>query len=130
MHVTVFQGGSVSCSSVQCPRLSCSSPVRRPGKCCPTCPESECVLVDQVYRHGQVFRHPRDRCRRCTCDVSMKTCPCNMRMSCIMRKPTFCVWGNKGADVLPSYCEADQCLCFRYTDSTIPLLSKSKISSH
>ena len=26
-------------------------------------------------------------------------------------------------------CTADQCLCFRYTDSTIPLLSKSKISS-
>ena len=25
--------------------------------------------------------------------------------------------------------EADQCLCFRYTDSTIPLLPKSEISS-
>ena len=30
---------------------------------------------------------------------------------------------------LRSNCEADQCLCFRYTDSTIPLLSNSKISS-
>ena len=28
-----------------------------------------------------------------------------------------------------SNCEADQRLCFRYTDSTIPPLSKSKISS-
>ena len=28
-----------------------------------------------------------------------------------------------------SFCEADQCLCFRYSDSRIPLLSKSKISS-
>ena len=28
-----------------------------------------------------------------------------------------------------SNCEADQRLCFRYMDSTIPLLSKSKISS-
>ena len=28
-----------------------------------------------------------------------------------------------------SNCEADQRLCFRYTDSTITLLSKSKISS-
>ena len=26
-------------------------------------------------------------------------------------------------------CEADDCLCFCYIDSTIPLLSKSKISS-
>ena len=35
----------------------------------------------------------------------------------------------KGADQLRSNCEADQRLCFRYTDSIIPLLSKSKISS-
>ena len=28
-----------------------------------------------------------------------------------------------------SACAADQRLCFRYIDSTIPLLSKSKISS-
>ena len=30
---------------------------------------------------------------------------------------------------LISNCAADQCLCFRYMDSTIPLLSKSEISS-
>ena len=35
----------------------------------------------------------------------------------------------KGADQLHSNCEADQRLCFRYTDSAIPLLSTSKISS-
>ena len=29
----------------------------------------------------------------------------------------------------PTICETDQHLCFRYTDSTIPLLSTSKISS-
>ena len=46
-----------------------------------------------------------------------------------MGKPTICICENKEADQLLSYCEADQCLCFRYTDSTIPLLSKSKISS-
>ena len=36
-------------------------------------------------------------------------------MNCVMRKPAFCT--------------ADQCLCFHYIDSTIPLLSKSEISS-
>ena len=38
---------------------------------------------------------------------------------------------NKGTDQLRSNREADQRLCFRYMDSTIPLhvLSKSKISS-
>ena len=66
-----------------------------------------------------------------------------------MRKPDFCICENKDADQLRGnreadqrlLCEnkdadqlrgnreADQRLCFRYIDSTIPLLSKSKISS-
>ena len=36
---------------------------------------------------------------------------------------------NKGADQLRSNCEADERLCFRYMNSTIPLLFVSKISS-
>ena len=39
-----------------------------------------------------------------------------------MRKPTVCICENKGTDELCSNCEADRCLCFRYKDSTIPLL--------
>ena len=50
-------------------------------------------------------------------------------MSSVMRKPTFCICENKDADQLHSNHEADQRHCFRYRDSTIPLLSKSKISS-
>ena len=46
-----------------------------------------------------------------------------------MGKPTICIGENKDADQLRGNREADQRLCFRYTDSTIPLLSKSKISS-
>ena len=46
-----------------------------------------------------------------------------------MRKPAFCICENKDADQLRGNREADQRLCFRYRDSTIPLLSKSKISS-
>ena len=48
-------------------------------------------------------------------------------ISHLMGKPTICIGENKCADQLRSNCEADRCLCFRYTDSTIPLLSKSKI---
>ena len=48
-------------------------------------------------------------------------------MSRLMGKPTICICENKGADQLRSNCEADQHLCFRCMDSTIPLLSKSKI---
>ena len=50
-------------------------------------------------------------------------------MSLIMRKPAFCICENKGADQLRGNREADQRLCFRYTDSTISLLSKSEISN-
>ena len=46
-----------------------------------------------------------------------------------MGKPTICIGENKGADQLRSNREADQRLCFRYSDSTIPLLLKSEISS-
>ena len=46
-----------------------------------------------------------------------------------MRKPAFCICENKDADQLGGNREADQHLCFRYTDSTIPLLPKSEISS-
>ena len=46
-----------------------------------------------------------------------------------MRKPDFCICENKDADQLRGHREADQRLCFRSTDSTIPLLPISKISS-
>ena len=50
-------------------------------------------------------------------------------MSCVMRKPTFSICKNKDAGQLRSHRKADQRLCFRYTDNTIPLLPKSEISS-
>ena len=46
-----------------------------------------------------------------------------------MRKLDFCICENKDADQLRSNCPADQRHCFRNTDSTIPLLAKSEISS-
>ena len=47
----------------------------------------------------------------------------------VVRKPAFCICENKDADQLRGNREADQRLCFRYTDSTIPLLPKSEISN-
>ena len=44
-----------------------------------------------------------------------------------MRKPDFCICENKDADQLCGNREADQRLCFRYSDSTIPKLPKSEI---
>ena len=50
-------------------------------------------------------------------------------MGLVMRKQAFCICENKDADQLRGNREADQRLCFRYTDSTIPLLPKYEISS-
>ena len=49
-------------------------------------------------------------------------------MSRLMGKPTTCICENKDADQLRGNREADQRLCFRYTDSTIPLLPEYEIS--
>ena len=52
-----------------------------------------------------------------------------------MGKPTIYIGENKDADQLCGHDqlrgdrEADQRLCFRYSDSIIPLLLKSEISS-
>ena len=45
-----------------------------------------------------------------------------VKMRHVMRKPDFCICENKDADQLCGNREADQRLCFRYTESTIPLL--------
>ena len=50
-------------------------------------------------------------------------------MNLVMRKPDFCKCENKDADQLRGDRKADQRLYFHYMDSTIPLLSKSEISS-
>ena len=49
-------------------------------------------------------------------------------MSLCVRKPTICMGENKDADQLRGNREADQRLCFRYTDSTFPPLLISKFS--
>ena len=62
-------------------------------------------------------------------------CSCNSHIIVIKyepphgKKPTLCIGKNKGADQLRINWGADQYLCFFYMDSTVPLLSKSKISS-
>ena len=50
-------------------------------------------------------------------------------MSLVVRKPAFCICENKDADQLCGDREADQRLCFRFTDSTIPLLLNPKFQA-
>ena len=58
-------------------------------------------------------------------DFKIKYC----YMSRVMRKPVFCICKNKDADQLRGNREADQRLCFHYTDSAIPLHPKSKFQA-
>ena len=55
-------------------------------------------------------------------------CPSARHMGLCVRKPTICMGKNKDADQLRGNREADQRLCFRYTDSTFPPLLISKFS--
>ena len=59
---------------------------------------------------------------------NVRVIACN-HLSRLIGKPTICICENKDADQLHGNREADQRLCFRYPDSTIPLLLKSEISS-
>ena len=82
---------------------------------------------------GQV-RNPEDRFSHetllCFCKkmFALKSLG-SYQMSRVVRKPVFSICENEDADQLRGNREADQRLCFRYTDSTIPLLPKSEISS-
>ena len=68
-------------------------------------------------------------CTSCSRAKNLNKRISQIHMSRIVRKPDFCLCENKGADQLRGNREADQRLCFRYSDSTIPLLLKSEIAS-
>ena len=76
------------------------------------------LYYETLCANGDVPAMKIDRTFRDECNLSQ-----------CMGKPTVCIGENKGADQLRSNCEADQRLCFRYTDSTIFLLLKSESSS-
>ena len=52
------------------------------------------------------------------------------KMSLVVRKPAFAYAKTKTQISFAVTCEADQRLCFRYTDGTIPLNPKFQASSH
>ena len=68
-------------------------------------------------------------CHISHCVVKLSCGHTGHKMSRDVKKPDFCICENKDADQLRGNREADQRLCFRYTDSTTPLLPKYEISS-
>ena len=93
-----------------------------------------CFSFDEIYKfHKQILR-VKDRDEFPMILVGNKADLETQRqvrtnLSRVMRKTVFAHAKNKEADQLRGNREADQRLCFRYTDSRIPLLPKSEISS-
>ena len=92
---------------------------------------THCVLNVKICRRRLLVSTRMTPRLMCSHELSSWLGPCIMsdKLSRRMGTPTIFIGENKGADQLRSNCEADQRLCFRYTDSTISLLSNSKISS-
>ena len=88
--------------------------------------EAALSLVSDSQRNFTLIKfyclYTRDLKKRSHLEFSDKR-----NMSCIMRKPDFCICKNKGADQLRGNRAADQGLWFSYIKSTIPLLSKYEI---
>ena len=86
----------------------------------------------EIYMRAYVKNYMKN-----TCELNREHCALCIEYSSIVgtemgrvvRKPAFCICENKDADQLRGNREADQRLCFHHTDSTVPLLPKSEISS-
>ncbi|XP_051725443.1 kielin/chordin-like protein [Ctenopharyngodon idella] len=68
----VCHRGSVKCTTVSCPVVSCQNPVTTPRQCCPLC--RVCVQQGQEYKEGQSLTLPTDPCLNCTCVDGEMSC--------------------------------------------------------
>lgn len=60
--------GSVRCQPLQCLPVSCSHPVKE--GCCPVC--NDCLYDGRQYYNGQRLPDRTDRCKECSCRVSIQ----------------------------------------------------------
>ncbi|KAB5575222.1 hypothetical protein PHYPO_G00218350 [Pangasianodon hypophthalmus] len=71
------QDGSVVCSAIYCPQVSCPNTFTGSGECCPQCPT--CDVHNHVYVDGETFTNPENPCEECVCrggDVNcLNKCP-------------------------------------------------------
>ncbi|KAF5889344.1 kielin/chordin-like protein, partial [Clarias magur] len=68
----VCVSGSVTCTQVTCPVVTCNNPVTPPGECCPRC--KVCVQNGVEYREGERFRPHSDHCSQCICEDGEVRC--------------------------------------------------------
>ena len=58
--------GEPVCAVQDCAPPACENPVQVEGRCCPVCPERQCVHEGQIYADGEVFEP--EPCALCQCD--------------------------------------------------------------
>ncbi|XP_042323727.1 kielin/chordin-like protein [Sceloporus undulatus] len=57
--------GTVSCTPTICPPVSCPHPQKKPGSCCPKCPD--CAHENHVVPDGEEIHNPLNPCQACMC---------------------------------------------------------------
>ncbi|XP_053260630.1 kielin/chordin-like protein [Podarcis raffonei] len=64
--------GTVRCSPTPCTPLTCPHPERRPGICCPKCPD--CTQDNRVVLDGEELPNPLNPCQACLCTAGELRC--------------------------------------------------------
>ncbi|XP_076848974.1 kielin/chordin-like protein isoform X2 [Brachyhypopomus gauderio] len=116
------QNGSVRCSEVQCPLLSCSNPHTPSGECCPRC--ADCNVREQVFVNGDTFPNPGNQCEECVCrggqvdchqECPRANCKNPSRGSCCQNNCNACTYAGKeypnGLDFSHPTDKCRQCHC-------------------
>ncbi|XP_058511030.1 kielin/chordin-like protein [Ochotona princeps] len=132
-HTCRCEEGTVRCSLVTCPPMTCARPQHGPGQCCPRCPD--CILEQQVFVDGEAFSHPGDPCQECRCQEGhvhcrpracpRALCPHPLPGSCCRTDCSGCAFGGKeypdGAD-FPH--PSDPCRLCRCRSGTVQCLAR------
>lgn len=81
----VCVSGSITCTHITCPLLTCHHPVTPPGQCCPQC--RVCVENGVEYREGERFRPHSDHCAQCVCEDGEVRCAASQcaQLNCMHR---------------------------------------------
>ena len=67
LFVINIQDGKIVCRRKSCPPLSCEHPYLADDACCAVC--RDCSYQKAVFRNGERFVAPHDRCQSCVCVV-------------------------------------------------------------
>ena len=125
LHCQISPALCLQCRCFRGNNLSRS--VRKPSTCIGENKGADQLCSNCTADQRLCFRHTDSTVAALHCQISPALClQCRCfrgnNLSRSVRKPSTCIGENKGADQLCSNCTADQCLCFRHTDSTVSLL--------